>query len=1042
MNYMFCRRAFVALLMFCGLLSQAQTTYTIDQGSSTDNDGILYDQGGPAGPYQENVSDVFTITPSNGKTVKIHFTQFAIESGVLGACVYDYLEIYDGPDTLGVPVGQWCGSDTPPDFESSGNALTIRLFSDLNSVAAGFEMYWSTDSISQPVGGGGGDTSGYCMVSGWNCDTLGVINDQDYIEKVQLADLTHSSICSPGGYSDYTHKVANVTPGEVYQLSVNLEGPGGIPGFVYGWIDWNQDSIFSNDEELTFVGDVGAEYFLGQPFIAQVQVPADTLGLVRLRVKLNGSQDPCALDASGEAEDYHLNVGGFTGGYCAAQGGNCSIVGDTNTSPEFEFIESVLIPTDNGDLNNVSGCNAGYADFSQDASLIGEWSVAGIYDLVVTPYFGYQYGIVGVWIDWNNDQDFDDPDEYFSSEPNLLGEYPVHIIVPANASSGLKRMRIRSTCTICDVPTVNTPEKCGKQGYGEVEDYSVLVGERVSCTNYVYPEDGKTNLCTGLDSLVWNSVAGATGYRVYLTMNQAGSEVTIFDGVEVSDTVQNFLSEADASYQWHIIPVVEENAAFDCDTATFSTTPMAAPSLSADNVMFSTCQGVDVEIDSDVEFGNAPLTWYWNGATTNLNRTDTGDVTFNSSNLGVSELSLVVEDRFNCFSDSLFFKVTVSESADAGELNTTKSAYCFGEPIQAIWTAFYNQEILLISSDGISYSEASVLNVEDSIYTLEVGMEGVYFLKGAASAGAGCSDTTQVVQFEVYSPMDKPIISFVGGENEICQGDSTYVQIENYSTGIAWLGDVAQSGNPYVANKEIQYYAIVTDGNGCSASSDTLTPSVNAIPMAPTINCGELSLEAISGEGNYFVWYKNGTELVGENSAALSLADENAEYQVVVENVNGCRSMLSIESFTVETPTVTADSIYAYASGNADSYLWYFDGTLISGANNDSLMHNKVEGSYSAKAVSQSGCPSPESEVFLLDFTGITALEVAGIKVLTLEEDWVLQSEGVEMVVRTYSLQGKQLENLRGNTVRIYKTNNLIVALVHFSGNQYVVKLQ
>ena len=952
----------LALGMFvCVGKLQAQGTYTINQVSSTDTVGTLYDQGGPTGDYYPvdpagNIS--FSIIPSDGKVVKARFFDFDIEAGVNSVCIYDHVTLYDGPDTLSPPIGIYCGSALPPDVETSGNGLTVQLFSDQNSTGRGFDMRWSTGELPPLVPTG--TSTGYCTPKGFNCDTVfGPVDDDDFIEIVQLSDLNSVTTCSANGYSDYTYKVANVTPGTNVQLNVNLGGPGSIPSFVYAWIDWNKDSVFADDEAITMVGETAAEFFGDVPYTGLIQVPTDSLGMVRMRIKVNGAENPCDAGGTGEIEDYHINVGGVANpGYCTASGFKCNGA-DTDRS-----IINVLA----ANVNNPSSCsNNGYSDFS---NLLIELVAGGQTDIVVTTNdFVNSFTMLYGWVDWNQDMTFSQDEAIvFAGNPQVSPDFTGAIVPPLDALPGKTRMRLRYNFS------ANNISPCGPDDLGEVEDYSVLVGGRTPCTTYIGP-DGVTDICTQNNILTWNSVAGATDYELYVKYDKGGSTTIVADNILLQDTTFVVANELEngATYTWVVHPVIDGNKAFDCDTASFTTAAEKAPVLSAPQYVFTACSSTDVNIETDVAEGKQPFTWTWTGDIADLNRTDTGDVVFNSTTIDDFVLYVSLADANGCTSDTIPFEVSVTANADAGVMVMSQSGYCFGEIPALTWDAAFAEQKIEISLDGVAYSEATT-NQSGNEYSIEGLSSGNYFVRGVLKSGDNCADTTDVVQFEVFAPLAKPIISFVGGISEVCQGDTTYVQIENYSTGIAWFNDPSQSQNPYEAFKAIEYYAVVTDVvTGCAVASDTVMLTVEAIPAKPTI---------------------------------------------------------------------TFDATYLIASENAVSYIWMLDGVVINGESNDSLAHNKVEGKYTVKAVSGLGCESDPSDIYDLKNIGIAELAANGVKMLTKENQWILEAKDNQtMQVIVMTIQGQLLDEKEGRNIAIDKRGQMLIAKVTVAGQQFTVKL-
>jgi hypothetical protein len=275
--------------------------------SSTDIAGYLYDPGGPNANYRDSIITSFTITPTNAKPVNVQFILFNMETDIAGSgvCAYDFVEIYDAatadPTAL---VGRWCGNNTPPDFTSSGNTITILFTSDGFSNYPGFKMFWSTGEMTDI-------DREYCFAAGNGC------NSAEEIHGVELNDLSNSSVtCTASGYSDYTHLVANVNITDVYELIVTPE-PNSSPGTKhFAWLDQNGDGGFNSDELIALAGD---ETGTGSTVTGAVAInPGAKLGLTRLRVRsiltpdpgigIRDPLSPCGQGISGEVEDYSVLI--------------------------------------------------------------------------------------------------------------------------------------------------------------------------------------------------------------------------------------------------------------------------------------------------------------------------------------------------------------------------------------------------------------------------------------------------------------------------------------------------------------------------------------------------------------------------------------------------------------------------------------------------------------------------------------------------------------------------------------------------------------
>ncbi len=149
--------------------------------------------------------------------------------------------------------------------------------------------------------------------------------------------------------------------------------------------------------------------------------------------------------------------------YCAASGG-CD-----------EYISRVQF----GTIDNSSGCT-NYGDYT---SLSTEVEPGETYPITITngnPI--YSSDIVGIYIDWNQNEDFTDDGTILVSGSPGVGPYTANILVPDDALPGPTRMRVR-------LQWGGTLSPCGSTSYGEVEDYTLEVGGGGFITSVV-PAEG------------------------------------------------------------------------------------------------------------------------------------------------------------------------------------------------------------------------------------------------------------------------------------------------------------------------------------------------------------------------------------------------------------------------------------------------------------------------------------------------------------------------------------------------------------------------
>jgi len=191
-----------------------------------------------------------------------------------------------------------------------------------------------------------------------------------------------------------------------------------------------------------------------------------------------------------------------------------------------------------GSLDNSSGAST-YSDYT---SLYSSLIIGTGTNITVTNGRPYNGDVCGIWIDWNQDGDFDDANETISvSGSPGKGPYTSNIIPPAGAATGFTRMRIRITW-------YTTPNDCGTQLWGEVEDYSVYVVPQGASTITA----GSGTVTTTIPSTT-DTKAEATLLNFDFTVNDDGStpstdnKPTLFNTLEIFQGTGNDITNwADA----------------------------------------------------------------------------------------------------------------------------------------------------------------------------------------------------------------------------------------------------------------------------------------------------------------------------------------------------------------------------------------------------------------------------------------------------------------------------------------------------------------
>ena len=130
--------------------------------------GTLFDPGGPANNYPDNLSSVITIAPTGAATVTLTFSSFDLEAN------YDYLFVYDGGSTNAPLIGQYSGSNLPNggSITSTTGAITLKMTSDVYVTGAGFVCNWLCTMPTTPP------TANFLATSLVSCDGIIHFTDQ------------------------------------------------------------------------------------------------------------------------------------------------------------------------------------------------------------------------------------------------------------------------------------------------------------------------------------------------------------------------------------------------------------------------------------------------------------------------------------------------------------------------------------------------------------------------------------------------------------------------------------------------------------------------------------------------------------------------------------------------------------------------------------------------------------------------------------------------------------------------------------------------
>ena len=143
--------------------------YTMPNNSTqtlTKCTGILFDSGGPNN-YADNTNTTTVISPIGATKVTLNFTVFDFETG------YDYLKIYNGPNTSSPLIGSYDGSNLPNGgtIVANSGSVTLVQTSDVAVNKEGFIASWQCEYATVPP------VSSFIVDDTVNC--TGIVNFTD-----------------------------------------------------------------------------------------------------------------------------------------------------------------------------------------------------------------------------------------------------------------------------------------------------------------------------------------------------------------------------------------------------------------------------------------------------------------------------------------------------------------------------------------------------------------------------------------------------------------------------------------------------------------------------------------------------------------------------------------------------------------------------------------------------------------------------------------------------------------------------------------------
>ena len=279
-------------------------------------------------------------------------------------------------------------------------------------------------------------------------------------------------------------------------------------------------------------------------------------------------------------------------------------------------------------FNNTTGQSTnGYGNYSGTHSVS---AFAGYsFNLSVSANDTYYQKFARVWVDWNNDLDFDDAGEtMYSTATNTLGvPFSTSLAVPAGQALGNYKMRIRMDLGSAALGGVLSP--CGELINGETEDYKIKVIQPYPPT--LSSVSQPTLFCPGATV----TLTGSNFYNV-VGVTIGGQPVLSYNVVNATTIT------AVTNYDGAVVVTNAFGASIEAVSSSFTGAPPSTPvtSVSSLTALYGASQTVSIVNP------NPSLIYNWYGSSGNS--LGTGESVNVSICLNQGQLSVVAVNNSAC----------------------------------------------------------------------------------------------------------------------------------------------------------------------------------------------------------------------------------------------------------------------------------------------------------------------------------------------------------------------------------------------------------
>ncbi len=572
---------------------------------------------------------------------------------------------------------------------------------------------------------------------------------------------------------------------------------------------------------------------------------------------------------------------------------------------------------------------------------------------------------VKIFADWNLDGDFEDANETLGTSSVLQSGsvFSGTVTIPSGVTIG-QFIPVR----IITKEGTEGVTACGNYTAGQTQQYALKIvtpAKDVGVTALLSPE---ANFCPGGSTIVQVTVKNfgtqnQSAIPLTAQIKDGSTTVATFSGQTSIDAFQeknvwltgSFTPEATKTYTITISTALsgDQQSTNDGLTQTRTSAALINPIATA-----QTC-GTDAKVTLR---NSASGTAFWYDSPSGGNLLAIG----NATSIAQKPASGTVYSSLNEFSGNVG-PATKSVYSGGGYNQFTPAITVHAD----IPVVLESARLYIGNSGKITFSVVNASGSTVSSVTLDVTAT-----RNPAAAGSSTDDASD--NGAVY-PLGLSIPT--AGDYQIqisySNGATIYRNLSSstkpYPFSLSNVFSITGNGAGSAANTYYYYfYDLKVKASGCASPRVAVAVTTGTVTSPARITAGDsavvcqngtLTLQANTGTGFTYQWYKENQTISGATSASYTL-NQAGSYTVKVSEPSGCETTSSatvVRSQSVTIPTITRQDLQL-TSSSATAYQWYRDSTLISGALSQTYLAGQ-SGSYQVETTQAAGCKARSQAV-------------------------------------------------------------------------------